>query len=267
MNFILASDVKDCLQCFASYIKESKETFILAQMDQGHELYAQFREALKEAKVSFIEQEKTHAYVDLKGTWEEYFNGQSKNFRMDSRRKLKRLEKEGRVSLVRTKGENAAQVLEQLKTIAAHCWQAKDNVNIISTPEGFHFYQDVCESSLKGSMLDFTVLTVNDRPVTYMMGIVKDNYYFAFDTAYDKDFEQYSPGLILHNLLMEELYKDQIRVFDFGYSASYKKRWSSQTLLVSDVVIFSKGFQGVLLKIGHRLKSLRTVKPEGTQND
>jgi len=268
MNFILASHTDECLESLAAYIKESKEIFILAQMHREHEIYKKLGCILKEQHISFAEQEKPHAYVDLKGTWEDYFNSQSRNFRMDSRRKLKRFEKEGAVRLARSKGEDADKVLLQLKAIAQNCWQAKDNVNIISTSEGFHFYQDICETTLKGSMLDFTVLTVDDKPVAYMVGLIQHDCYFAFDTAYDKNFEEFSPGLILHNLLMEELYKDKVRIFDFGFDASYKKRWSSQTLITSDVVIFPRGIKSLVWRMGQQLKNLRKlIKSKEPKND
>lgn len=257
MNFILAHSIEECLRSFSRYIKESKQTFVIAQMNRSHQIYKHLVNILKEEGIAFIEQEKPHAFVELSGSWEEYFAGQSKNFRMDSRRKLKRLEAEGRVSLRRTKGENSKEILSQLKAVAQNCWQAEDEVNIVSTKEGFHFYQDICASALSGSLLDFTFLMVNEKPVAYMVGLINRGVYFAFDTAYDKDFERFSPGLILHNLLMEQLYAQKIKVFDFGYSASYKKRWSSQTRFVSDIIVFPKGIQGMLLKIGQKIKALR----------
>src|SRR3989338_10970460 len=88
-----------------------------------------------------------------------------------------------------------------------------------------------------------------------MVGIRDNGCYFAFDTAYDQEFAKYSPGAILHNMLLEQLFSKGVKRFDFGYIADYKKRWTENALITKDVVIFPQGFLGSAFWLTHRLKA------------
>ncbi|HBR14259.1 MAG TPA: hypothetical protein DD723_01795 [Candidatus Omnitrophica bacterium] len=253
MDFILCDKRQECLSLLCDLIKESREAFLLAQMDTLGENFSQFIELLKKNCVAFHETPKPHAFIPLSGSWEDYFNSQSKNFRMDARRKLKRLSQEGEVTLRRS-APGDANIIDKLKTVATNSWQANDHVNIISSVEGEQFYTEaVRELSAKGC-LDISILYAGERPAAYMVGLKYHETYFAFDTAYDKTFHPYSPGLILHNLLIEQLYKDGIRRLDLGYTASYKKRWSEEITLMTDIIIYPGNFKGRILSFIKQLK-------------
>ena len=93
-----------------------------------------------------------------------------------------------------------------------------------------------------------------------MLGIKFRDCYFAFDTAYDPQYEKFSPGLILHNLLLEKLYQQSITRFDFGFVAEYKKRWSEETLPVCDITIYPQSAIGYFFGGLNRLKRLKKAK-------
>jgi CelD/BcsL family acetyltransferase involved in cellulose biosynthesis len=261
MDLILVNGyAKSCLEKLCEWMSKTGKVLILAQMDRACQNYVLLKKILSDKKRLFCETEKMHAYIPLLGTWEEYFQGQSHNFRMDSRRKLKRLEKEGAVSLVSEGCENGG-ALKKIERIAQNCWQTKENVNIVTTANGRKFYEEVVHVWKDAGMLDFSVLHIGDNPIAYMLGIKQDGCYFAFDTAFDRNFEKFSPGMILHNLILEKLYQAKINCFDFGYVSGYKKRWSEETIKVSDLTIFPTSLPGLvvymLYKMKEKIKALR----------
>ena len=107
-------------------------------MDQRAATFAMLIDALRKHRCG-IPSSPSLTYIPLHGSWTEYFNSQSYNFRMDSRRKLKRMEKEGALTLRSLDPANGA--LTKIAAIAANSWQSKDAVNIITSPEGRRFYE------------------------------------------------------------------------------------------------------------------------------
>jgi CelD/BcsL family acetyltransferase involved in cellulose biosynthesis len=259
MDFILIKEyARDCLSEFTHWIRQQNRVLILAQMENSGENYITLKSTLESQRIAFTETEKKHAFIPLTNTWEAYLQSQSKNFRMDSRRKLKRLQESGEVKLVSSSSDLDS--LNKIKAIAQNCWQNKAAVNIISTSSGETFYRAVIDAWQNSGLLDFSIVTVNDTPISYMMGIKYHGCYFAFDTAFDPQYEKFSPGLILHNLLLEKLYQQGITRFDFGFVAEYKKRWSEETLAVCDLTVYPNSTMGFFLGGLNRLKRLQKPK-------
>lgn len=262
MDILLADDHEACLEALITAADRSSKVWILAQMDQSTATFAMLIEALRKHRMRYSVVAKPHTYIPLQGSWTEYFNSQSYNFRMDSRRKLKRLEKEGALHLKSLSPEDKA--LEKIAAIAANSWQSKDAVNIVTSPEGRRFYETLADDA-GGMGLDFSVLELNDRPVAYMVGIVSNGCYFAFDTAYDKDVHQHSPGLILHNLLLQRLFDQRITRLDLGYMAHYKNRWTEERQEMSDIIIYPRNLMGKVVELANQVKDYRNRKKLETE--
>ncbi len=252
MDIITGEFQRESLERFCDFLCDTKRVVILSQMDVAGKNYPLLMELLNAKKISYHLTEKSHAYIPLLGSWEDYFNQQSKNFRMDSRRKLKRLEKEGRVQLICQDGGEEA--IAKLQTVAENSWQSNADVNIVSTEQGHRFYRAITQEWQGSHGFDFSFLEVDGKPLAYMVGIKSDGCYFAFDTAFDKNYSDYSPGLILHNFLLEKLYNEKMTCFDFGYVASYKRRWTEDVRMTEDITIFPSGIQVKLLFLANQLK-------------
>ncbi len=259
MDFILTEEREVCLKMLLDALEKSRKIIVFAQLDAGSANFIKLGEDLKKRNVRFAKTRKLNAFFPLEGTWEEYLKNQSRNFRQDFNKKLRRLEKNGPVSLVSAEASDN-QVLEKVKLVAQKSWQSGDNVSVAMTEEGQRFYCEVMASWPQSDALDFTFLKVGDQPIAYMIGIKEKNCYFAFETAYNSEFQQYSPGVILHNLLFARLFKEGIKRFDFGYIAEYKKRWTEEILETKDITIFPEGIWGTILFSANRMKEFRNER-------
>ncbi|MCA9400795.1 MAG: GNAT family N-acetyltransferase [Candidatus Omnitrophica bacterium] len=248
MNPIFAEKAEECAAACLAWLKKQKHLMIFSQMDVSKSQAQKFIEVLNNQEMPYVINEKNHSYISLKGSWEEYFASQSYNFRMDSRRKQRRLERKGSLKLIRSNGGVEAADLLKVEAIARASWQANERVNIIVSKEGKIFYETLVKKLGESHALDIAFLEVADKPVAYMIGLKRQGYYFAFDTAYDKGFHKLSPGVVMHNLLLEQLYNEGIHTFDFGYDAGYKKRWTEEIMAMKDVVVFPKGLYGLFLR-------------------
>ncbi len=261
MDFILSDRQNDCMEKLAEFIKNEGLTVILAQVDQDSAYLPALKEALEVRQMKFTGTVKDNALLTLRGTWEGYLSKQSRNFRQSFRKKFRHLENFGHVVLISLKDDKDT-IIKKIKAIAENSWQFQQNVNLIASREGWDFYQELIRADREQDFLDFSVLLVGGEPIAYMVGLKFNESYFAFDTAYHKEFHQYSPGMILHNLLLERLFKENFKKFDFGYVADYKKHWSQEISKMEDVTVFPHNTLGTVLGLSNRWKNVIKTRKE-----
>ena len=254
MDFILSEDRKACLGKLIDLLLATNKVLIFAQIGFDSENFSNLKEILENKQLQFCLTPKENASLSFKSSWDDYIKNQSRNFRMDFNRKLKRLGKLGSITLEQTHGEDN-HILKQLRLVAQQSWQSKDNVNIITQKEGENFYAQILKDWQGRDILDFSFLLLNDTPISYMVGLKDKGDYYAFDTAYNKEYSQYSPGMIMHTLLLEKLVAAGTKRFDFGYTAHYKKRWTEEISIITDITIFPKSIVGMLLGLINRIKT------------
>ncbi len=253
MDFILRDEHRTaCIEVLAETLRGWRRPVVLAQMDPRGRNLPLIEQALARRGVAYRTTTKSHAYVPLDGTWDDYFNGRSRNFRMDSRRKLRRMEKRGEVRCVEPGPGNGT--LDALGRVAERAWTPGRHLNIIRQEGGRVFYKRLFDSWGGDGRIDVSLLEVGGRPIAYMVGIREGATYFAFDTAYDRDWRDYSPGLVLHNLLLQRLYNEGCRRFDFGLIADYKVRWDPRIEEMKDLTIYPEGVHGWILRALHAAK-------------
>ncbi len=255
MDFILTDGRRACLEQLLSLLFKTNCVAIFAQMEKTSENYVQIISILKEKGARYIETLKYHSFINLKDTWAGYLKEQSKNFRADFKKKLKRLQKIGEVSLS-SQDSPCNRDLKEVQEVAQGSWQAKKGVNVITQEQGNAFYNVLVDEWQGKKDLDFSILKVGHQPVSYMVGVKNNGCYFAFDTAYKKDFDKYSPGMLMHNLLLEKLHNNGTQRFDFGYIADYKKHWTEDKTEMMDMTIFPNTVGGAILYYLRRMKNL-----------
>ena len=260
MDFIISEDRADCINQLIDLWKQSGYVVILAQMPQDSENFICLKKGLENKKIRLEDIPKPNAYMSLEGTWEDYLKGRSQKFRYELRRDRRHLEQRGTVQFARTQCLSA-DTLGQLKTIAGNSWQSKAGVSIMAAEEGRQFYKGISAEWPDG-MLDFAILKLEHKPISFQVGVISQGCYFAFEIAYDQQYHNDSPGFILYNFLLESLFKSGLKRCDEGYLADYKKRRSNDIMAVSDLTLFPNNLLGFILYLANRAKGwLKSKSP------
>ena len=108
------------------------------------------------------------------------------------------------------------------------------------------------------------VLNINKELVASSYNFIyKNRFYYFMPIIFSKKYNQYSPGKILIDHLIEFAYKKKLNYFDFGLGdEKYKKYWSNQILHLFKFMEF-KSLKGLiillLLKIFFFFKKIRRL--------
>ena len=84
------------------------------------------------------------------------------------------------------------------------------------------FYKEI----IKNVKSDFYVLEFDRKEIAYHLGFIYNNKFISYTTAYDIDYTEYSPGLMLFYNLIKDIFDMGLKEFDFVRGAeAYKYKF------------------------------------------
>ncbi len=260
LDFIFYPDGNpaDCIREFKNFLVENKKIAILSYFDKTSKALPLLCNGLTDQRSYIHLTTKIASYLKIEGSWQEYLQKKTYRFRTEYKKKRKMMEADGRLDLLRSTAKfKSKEILSELNGVLQHSWQGQKGLAVLSSEKGFKFYQGLLEEWGPRGYVDISVLHLNDQALAYLVGFKVDKHFYFFDTAYDERFRNLSPGMVMHNMLLEQLFTEGIEVFDFGYDANYKKRWTEETLPITDLTIFPKDVPGTLLYYAQKAKQQR----------
>jgi CelD/BcsL family acetyltransferase involved in cellulose biosynthesis len=199
----------------------------------------------------------TPPYLRITGTWEEFLQSKSGNFRSNLKRKPKRLAQLGSVDLkFLTEPAQMPAFLDAMREIEESSWKSDAGSAITSRAWEWAFYRELVQRVAPRKGLLCTLLTVDGRPAAYDLSTVAHGVASCLKTSFDARWSEGSPGLVLRAALMERIFRDGFSEYDFlGANERYKLEWSETVRAHSRVRIYNPhGARGWLLQ---RLAKLR----------
>ncbi|MEE9432242.1 MAG: GNAT family N-acetyltransferase [Melioribacteraceae bacterium] len=83
------------------------------------------------------------------------------------------------------------------------------------------------------------LLIANSQPISYSFGLVYKNTFYLFATAFNSDFRDISPGGYLIRRMLENLVKEKIDYFHFGFGdAEYKRLYGNESTIEATFRIY-----------------------------
>ncbi|HWO89852.1 MAG TPA: GNAT family N-acetyltransferase [Gemmatimonadales bacterium] len=213
--------------------------------------------AARELGLSAESTEGRNPFVPLGVSWEKFQQDQSKNFRKMMRKKQESLENQGRYEVHHEVAPSWHRMQQTVLSVSRESWQGNAGRAIGSTDEGIEFYRTLCEPN-DTFEVHLTSVTSDRLCIAYLVGLVHQGVYYAFDTGYLPEYAHLSPGLVVHYAVLRELCNRQIRELDFGFDASYKDRFAPQYRVYHDVKVFPDSARMWAWRLAHRVRQRRS---------
>lgn len=179
-------------------------------------------------------------YLALPASYAELSQGLNTKFKANLRRRYKRLEEKGKVSIERiVGGVELPAYLEECFKLEQSGWKGRGHTAATQTKGAYGFYRDLAQATSRQDCLSLLFLKLNDKPIAFNYGLVYHDVYSLVMTSYDETLKECSPG----QLLLAETLKDSIsrglKEFDFlGCDLEWKRDWSKLVRVHSWLFIF-----------------------------
>ena len=168
-------------------------------------------------------------YVVVNETsWDAYQSGLSKNLRQDLRRRKRRLEQEGRLTLEVCDGtENLNKLLEEGFGIEGSGWKEAEGTSINAHPSTRRFYTEVAHWAAERGKLRLAFLRLDGQPLAFDFCLECRKIHYMLKTGYDPAYARFSPGKVLRHLMLARAFSEGLAIYDFGGLAEpYKQKYT-----------------------------------------
>ncbi len=248
-DFPVISDKEEILSSLFIALKNIAQWDVAIFLRLTQDYWTLLKHALP-SKACFEEKEILNPIIELKGSYSDYFNSRSHNFRANFRKKTKRINAWGKVHIRHNEIDSLDAIVKTMEGIGCESWQGQDGVNLVATESGRRFLKLMVDNFYKRRILDVTFIELNDKPIAYLLGAKLPNTYYAIETAYLQEYFDASPGMLLHLSVIEQRFNENsgISILDFGYDASYKRRWTDLNRPEVMLTIYNRGLYSKLVR-------------------
>ena len=159
-----------------------------------------------------------------------------KNLRKGLKRRFKRLAEQGDITLHVYKQndfDKALAILPEFLSTHALRWP--------NAYKAKHFHENILRNGMPAGIVHFSELRLNDKPISWRLGFVDRDRYYAYMSAFNSNFELFSPGKIHRLKTIEEAICLQLKIYDcLRGTENYKNKLASHINNLYDFTVRRK---------------------------
>jgi CelD/BcsL family acetyltransferase involved in cellulose biosynthesis len=191
-------------------------------------------------------------YIATESAWRTYEGSIGAKRRKEIRRRHRRLEERGKVTLEICAGdENLEALLAEGLRLEASGWKAAEGTAINSRIATRRFYHEVAEWSSRRGELRLAFLRLDGRGVAFDFCLEAQGTHYLLKNGYDPEFGQYGPGMILRCMMIERAFAEGLRTYEFlgtseGDSGRWKLDWTDKLRPRLRLQVFPRSVAGAV---------------------
>jgi protein-tyrosine phosphatase len=189
------------------------DIFRIKRFLEQNPILSSFERILSEIKLPYeIGEEDPSFFLKLDKTYDLYLNKRTGKFRNYLKRIERKIGEAGQYYFCQVEiNGNIHDAYTQLLLIEKNSWKHIHGTAISSIRRQKEFYQKLCTGFHKTGLLHLEFMYLNDNPIAYNLGVIKDNIYFYLKTSFDERYRKHSPSTLLRAHLIKKLIKGYLR--------------------------------------------------------
>lgn len=186
-------------------------------------------------------------YLQLRGTWDRYFQGLAGKHRGNLRNRLKRLSEMDTVRVETiTADADLPDALEAGLRLEAAAWKGENGTAIRSDPDVSRFYSTLAVRAAERGWTRLHFLRAGSRRIAFDYCLAYGGRIYLLKVGYDPEYAAYSPSNLLVCLSLKDMFEQGVvHQYDFlGESADWKRQWARCSTPHYWLFVFSRTFKG-----------------------
>ena len=187
------------------------------------------------------------AYLPIRGSFDEYFAGLSKNFRKNLRRNRKHREQLAGLAFEFVDGPAAWRELDRFVALEASGWKGREKSAIGSSSGTLEYYRSLTRALSARGWLELGFLRADGRLLAAEINVRFAGVLHELRCAYDESFEAYSPGTILLERSLQRAFESGVDELNAGSDHAWTRSWGMQQRPCWNVRLFPRRPLSLLL--------------------
>jgi CelD/BcsL family acetyltransferase involved in cellulose biosynthesis len=199
-------------------------------------------------------------YVDLRSGMNRVRAGMSKDFQRTLRRRRRRLEEMGTLTMVEhTTDDQPSGMLAAGLRLEAAGWKGQRGHAVLNDPTHERWYRSMTDVAQDRGWLRLCGLYLDKRLVAFRYDVQVGDTRWGMLSAFDEspDVASLSPGTLLLETVLENAAASGLTAYEFGSgNDSWKYEWNPSVRQVYDLLLFGSGLPGRALHLA-KTRSVR----------
>jgi len=167
-------------------------------------------------------------YLPISGTFESYKRHRSGNFRKQLARYKRKLLERGAVEIEPGEAMLPDDLMKEIYDLVLQSPKGVRGTALFLDRQLRCFFRDIFSAFQKRGWLWARFLKSGDKRIAYEICFHYDNKLFSYNSCYDRNYRNISPGVLLTASIVEEAFSSGLSEYDMLRGEEpYKKRWSS----------------------------------------
>ena len=182
-------------------------------------------------------------FVRVEGDWETYLRSRGPKLAQDIRRRRRRLEEHGEVTI---EVAETAERLDEGVAVEAAGWKGQTGTAIATDPPARRFYEEIARWGAERGWLRFAFLRLDGRALAFDFALEDHGYHALLKTGYDEAWQKQSPGKLLREAMIRRAFENGFHTYDFlGDEMPWKMEWTDTIRELKLLQAFSPRPDGV----------------------
>lgn len=244
-NLIFGRDREELLKVLFSHLRNRNPmvNLCLHEVELDSFLAKSLPKVARECRiVTVFKKVSSSPFLSINTDWESFLNSKSKHFREEQKRKINKMRKTGQLDFVKVSNpEQIHEAMRDILIIERNSWKEKEGSSLTAVPGLQEFYLDVAEAFAKKHCLCTYLAYFNSVPIAHLFGIAYESRYYALKTSYDESYKELSPGVVLFNYALQDIFQSKLKEFDFlGVESRWKNEIASDTRDLVNIFVYPK---------------------------
>ncbi len=247
-------------------LKPKWDIFSMRRLIESNPIIENIESILKKCSVKYrFSWEAPSFFLPLENNYDDYLKKRSGKFRNYLKRIEKKITFSGNIDFHEIEdlgGINDA--YRALLEIEIKSWKHEHGTAISSISRQEKFYEELCVSANENGWLHMLFLYMDDKPIAYNMGLLKDSKYYYIRTSFDEELRRYGPSTLLRAQLIKRLISDRVEYFDFpGEPYEWERQWTEEMRWHRSLEVYNDTLKGKLYSAYRTYKKRR----DGQRNE
>lgn len=242
MDFVICRDNKEAIKAILNFLVTFNKwgKVDLKRIPDSSSNLTLLKECISGLRQpSMFRESSINPFVEIDGTWDDYYKSMSKGMRQDIRTTLNKLKLVGEVNFVTYDADTYKEALDALFELHRMRQDYKLGQSLFDTQHSRDFFYDLAPAFIKSGWVDITALTINNRVISIAFALKYAGVFYYWIPAFDTEFIKYSLSKVHIQNLLKSCFEQNCREFDFMRGdEEYKFKWTNAVHKSYDVRIY-----------------------------
>lgn len=242
------------LQCLVSEVASLRMPVMLVRIPAGSPLRSVVRGLACHKVVVFDRPTANAAYINRRGSWEEYYHSISGQRRYDYQRKQKRTRRFGEVAVRIERPGSPTELqpmLAEVFRIEGIGWKGRAGSALLSNSYVRQVVSRYSEMACERGELRICFLEVGGVPIATLLAVESARRFWVLKMGYDEQWAQCSPGIQLTMETIRYAFEQGLEGYEFlGSEESWQMTWPHDSRAFLSLVLYPVSRRGLLALMG-----------------